>query len=53
MWSVPRSYEQRTKLVISLVELCMGGCEERTWAREAEEYPLLEAITRERPVKIQ
>jgi hypothetical protein len=33
------------------VEFCTGGCEERTWAREAEESPLLEAVTRERLVK--
>jgi hypothetical protein len=26
----------------------MGGCENRIWAREAEESPLLEAVARER-----
>jgi hypothetical protein len=26
----------------------MGGCEDKTWAREAEESPLLEAVARER-----
>jgi hypothetical protein len=26
----------------------MGGCEERTWTREAEESPLWEAVTMER-----
>jgi hypothetical protein len=31
----------------------MGGCEERAWAREAEECPLLEAAARERLVKTQ
>jgi hypothetical protein len=31
----------------------MGGCEETTWAREAEEPPLLEAVTGEGLVKIQ
>jgi hypothetical protein len=29
----------------------MGGCEERTCTREAEESPLLEAAARERLVK--
>jgi hypothetical protein len=33
------------------VWFCTGGCEERTWAREAEESPLLEAVARERLVK--
>jgi hypothetical protein len=28
-------------------------CEERTWAREVEEFPLLEAVTRKRLVKTQ
>jgi hypothetical protein len=31
----------------------MGGCEERTLAREAEESPLLETVTGERLVKTQ
>jgi hypothetical protein len=35
------------------VQFCTGGCEERTWAREAEESPLLEAVARERLMKIQ
>jgi hypothetical protein len=26
------------------VEFCTGGCEGRTWVREAEESPLLEAV---------
>jgi hypothetical protein len=30
----------------------MGGCNKRTSAREAEESPLLEAVARERLVKI-
>jgi hypothetical protein len=34
-------------------QFCTGGCEERTWAREAEESPLLEAVTREGLVKTQ
>jgi hypothetical protein len=33
------------------VELCMGGSENRTSAREAEESPLLEAVARERLMK--
>jgi hypothetical protein len=33
------------------VGFCMGGCEDRTWAREAEESPLLEAIATEWLVK--
>jgi hypothetical protein len=32
-------------------QFCTGGCEDRTWAREAEESTLLEAVTRERLVK--
>jgi hypothetical protein len=31
----------------------MGGCKDRTWAREAEESPLLEVVVRERLVKTQ
>jgi hypothetical protein len=45
-------------------EFCMGVCEEKrqlkgsrhsegTWAREAEEVPLIEAVARERPMKTQ
>jgi hypothetical protein len=30
-----------------------GGCEERTWAREAEKSPLLDAVVREQLVKTQ
>jgi hypothetical protein len=29
----------------------MGGCEDRTWTREAEESPLLESVARERMMK--
>jgi hypothetical protein len=32
-------------------EFCTGGCDKRTWAHEAEESPLLEAVARERLVK--
>jgi hypothetical protein len=39
MWYVPRCYKQVTKTVES--EFYAGGC-------EAEESPLLEAVTRER-----
>jgi hypothetical protein len=35
------------------VELCKGGCEDRTQKREAEEFSLLEAVARERLVKTQ
>jgi hypothetical protein len=34
-------------------ESCTGGCEDRTWALEAEELPLLEAVARERLMKTQ
>jgi hypothetical protein len=34
-------------------EFCMGDCEDRTWEREAEQSPLLEAVTRERLMKTQ
>jgi hypothetical protein len=47
MWSVPRGYK-RDKL-----SSVRGVCEERTWAREAEESPLLEAVVRVRLVKPQ
>jgi hypothetical protein len=47
MWSVPIRYKQRTRLELS------EFCEERTSACEAEESPLLEAVARERLVKIQ
>jgi hypothetical protein len=49
MWSVPRCYKQET--VLELNQFPTGVCEERTWAREAEESPLLEAVARERLVK--
>jgi hypothetical protein len=31
----------------------MDGCDKRTWAREAEDSPLLEAVARERLMKEQ
>jgi hypothetical protein len=34
-------------------QFCTGVCEERTWAREAEKSPLIEAVARERLVKTQ
>jgi hypothetical protein len=43
----------RTIEVMSSVELCTGGCEAKTWARKAEESPLLEAVAEEQLVKIQ
>jgi hypothetical protein len=51
MWSVPRYYKQGTKLVDR--QFCTGGSEDRTWAHEAEESPLLKAVARERLVKTQ
>jgi hypothetical protein len=51
MWSVPRRYTQETKSVDS--ELCTRGCEERTRACEAEEFPPLQAVARERLIKTQ
>jgi hypothetical protein len=41
-WSVLRCYKQGTKSV----QFRTGGCEERTWAREAEESLLLEPVAR-------
>jgi hypothetical protein len=35
------------------VQFCTGSCEERTWACEAEESPLLEAVAREQLMKTQ
>jgi hypothetical protein len=35
------------------VKFCAGGCEGSTWAREAEESPLLETVDRERLMKAQ
>jgi hypothetical protein len=40
-------------LAISPVEICTGGCEDRTWAREAEESPLSEAVAMEQLMKTQ
>jgi hypothetical protein len=31
----------------------MGGCEDITWDREAQESPMLEAVARERLMKTQ
>jgi hypothetical protein len=39
--------------VMSSAKFCMGGCENRTLARDAEESPLLEAIAREQLVRTQ
>jgi hypothetical protein len=49
-WSALRHYKQGTKSVVR--ELCIRGCENNTCAPEAEESPLLEAVARERLVKI-
>jgi hypothetical protein len=35
------------------VEICKRGCDKSSWAREAEELPLLEAVAREPLVKAQ
>jgi hypothetical protein len=53
VWSVPRCYNREVWSLVSLVEFCTGGCEERTWAFEIEESPLLEAVAREWLVKTQ
>jgi hypothetical protein len=34
-------------------QFCTGVCEEMTWARKAEESPMLEAVARKRLVKTQ
>jgi hypothetical protein len=34
-------------------EFCTGGCEDRTWAREAEKFPLLETAARQQLEKTQ
>jgi hypothetical protein len=34
-----------------IIQSCIGVCEDRTSAREAEESPLLETVARERLVK--
>jgi hypothetical protein len=52
MWSVLRCYlEDSWGDPVSCqlrIEFCMGVCEDKTLAREAEESPLLEAAARER-----
>jgi hypothetical protein len=50
---VVRAEELSWRLLWRPSEFCTGGYEERTWAREAEESPLLEAVVRERLVKTQ
>jgi hypothetical protein len=50
MWFVPRCYEQDS---FKRVQLRDSGQPAIAWAREAKESPLLEAVTRERLVKIQ
>jgi hypothetical protein len=51
MWSAARCCKQKRKSADS--EFCTEGCEERIRAHEAEEFPLLEAVARERLVKTQ
>jgi hypothetical protein len=48
-----REVMTRTVRAIRSVEFCTGGCEDRTWAHEAEDSPLLEAVAREWQVKTQ
>jgi hypothetical protein len=53
-WPVPSSNLENswgTQPVVSWVVFYTGGYEESTWAHEAEEFPLLEAVARERLVK--
>jgi hypothetical protein len=49
MWPVPICYKQGARLELS--QFCTGVCEERTWALESDEYPLLEAVVRKRLVE--
>jgi hypothetical protein len=48
-----RDKVQFSSVQFSSVQSFPGVCEERIWAREDEESPLLEAIARERLVKTQ
>jgi hypothetical protein len=48
---VPRYYKQGTKSVVR--QFCTRDCEDRTWAREAEESPLSETVSRKRLVMTQ
>jgi hypothetical protein len=51
-WSLPRNYlENNFGDPVQFREFCMGGFEEETRAREAEESPLLEAVAREQLMK--
>jgi hypothetical protein len=55
VWSVPRNYlEDNWSHPVSCqlrVKFCTRGCENRTWAQEAEESPLLETVASERLMK--
>jgi hypothetical protein len=53
MWSMPRCYNRQVWSLVSSVEFCTGACEERTWARVAEESLLSEVVARERLVNTQ
>jgi hypothetical protein len=44
---------RRHSWVDSWQEICSGGCDNRTWAREAEESPLLGDVAMERLFKTQ
>jgi hypothetical protein len=51
--SSEREAEKRWRYNKADREFCTGGCEVKTLAREAEISPLLEAVARERLMKIQ
>jgi hypothetical protein len=56
MWSVTRGYKRQEVWSLFGWEFSWvlhEGCEVRTWAIEAEEFPLSEAVARERLVKTQ
>jgi hypothetical protein len=46
MWSVQGAWSVESQFWTTV-------CEEKTWAREADETPLLEAVARERLLKAQ
>jgi hypothetical protein len=53
--SSARESEKRWRYiwVDSWQEISTGGCDKRTWGWESEEFPLLEAVARERLIKTQ
>jgi hypothetical protein len=46
--SAREAVKKRWRYILVDKEFCMGGCDKRTRAREAEESSLLEAIARKR-----